>query len=44
MEVVYRKYNLATRVYNQEMRALGVKGVKEIGKDGVIQTTQYITE
>ena len=39
-----RKYNLATRAYNQEMKALGVKSTKEIGKDGIIQTTQYITE
>ena len=39
-----RKYDLATRVYNQEMKAFGIKGLKEIGKDGAIQTTQYITE
>lgn len=39
-----RKYDLATRAYNQEMKAFGVKGAKEIGKDGMIQTTQYIIE
>lgn len=39
-----RKYNLANEIYNQEMKAFGVKSAKEMGKDGLIQTTQYITE
>lgn len=37
-----RKYDLATRAYNQEMKAFGIKSAKEIGKDGAIQTAQYI--
>lgn len=39
-----KKWNQSQKLYNQEIKAFGLKGAKEIGKDGIIQTTQSLTQ
>lgn len=39
-----KKWQQTQKLYNQEIKAFGLKGAKEIGKDGIIQTTQSLTQ